>query len=1227
MMMLSVEDDSTKRQEIASSFNSMDILQRISDDKTELVKVISNISKEFLRAKAIMEEEPDEARYIFEMILVQLTMLRSITFTSKQDEWLTEIERLHRSCTENISLILMRKRVEKQDEPLGNSVATTVTTNIPNWKDPLLLQTFQILLAELVILPYLFPHLYPVLKTIIILNGPSRSGKTFTLKAIESYLHMETNANVLWKNISSFQLSSIATILHTAIQGSTTAHMKIVVVVDRVSTAQWNTWIQEDWFHLLLDTFKSSKSWKLIIVTEASSTITPSQQSSWKTSAQIVNFKLPDMKTVYAYIKSLVNAYLDTRTMTVPILLDLQGLVSCAETMTKIFHADFDMVETWIQRAIHLSHELVIEDAVVLKIGEYWIPRLSLFSEKTLDLPYTVCRGLMLSNNSVTVASLLRPVTTDAIVFDGDTYVNEKLLDYLPPVDPDRGMEIFVKTDDMERSDAERCSFMPSSSSSSLDIICRFSITLDRYPDIPVVMTQGIYSYFLASWVSIWKQLHQASVKSKPTVHHNSDLHSKLAIVEPELQTIFYTRDMNTLLDETIDLLISGSVSFPQSLHQNLKHCSKQVLNISGIDENFAFYFTYGQKSSKALQTGHTIQEGGGGETDGKKQYHQTFGTIVNKGQTGEKMLPVYSSSSSEGGSMKTVTDGGSGSGSAPLKGGMLHGKEKAEEIKLILDDLLGHKDCCQVFQMKTHDGYEWFIDFFVILENPIEIKVVKGKATQAIFLPRLQSTLVFDDLVQDYSMTNEIDLDILQEKFPSMYRECFRDEEDTWKMMKLKDPLHIVPLNSFYTREHKFYLNLLFYLQSYKKDHYADLSLQQQPLLDKLLSYIQNMVDFMLMITSENDESGDWEGIWSVSKNHLNYKNDSDTVVRGTTDISREWLKADMTFWISPSLYTMLFDVCNLTIEKGTEEETDGHQEIDKSVPSKLKSIFTIWKIVQSDREAMKEVHRFYVKSRVSSQIWKESKTTFHLLPSTDLEISNKLKSKNFVLYYSQRLKQSLFHCLFENAQLLGCEESGSGNGNISWYSFGEHKQSHVVKEIRSTIESIKSFENAWYLLSTGSKSLATSQLLFSLYFSSGNDSVESLSLIKQLIGHLLYFPIIHASNKRGQESAIDSIDQGTILSVLKRKIAFLMKLLDPSSSSSSRQSSTSTVSNENMDTKKVLLKEKEGEHSLHVHTSSTLSKNIFPQDEYENIKNYSLKVYHLMDQLYCHTGNEVVV
>jgi hypothetical protein len=169
--------------------------------------------------------------------------------------------------------------------------------------------------------------------------------------------------------------------------------------------------------------------------------------------------------------------------------------------------------------------------------------------------------------------------------------------------------------------------------------------------------------------------------------------------------------------------------------------------------------------------------------------------------------------------------------------------------------------------------------------------------------------------------------------------------------------------------------------------------------------------------------------------------------------------------------------------------------------------------------------------------------------------------------------------------------------------YSFGEHKQSHVVKEIRSTIESIKSFENTWYLLLTGSKSLATSQLLFSLYFSSSNDSVESMSLIKQLMGHLLYFPIIHASNKRGQESAIDSIDQRTILSVLKRKIAFLM------------------------DTNKVLLKEKEGEHSLHVHTSSTLSNNIFPQNEYENIKNYSLKVYHLMDQLYCDTGNEIVV
>lgn len=1185
-MMLNVED----------SENEKDILQKFSSDKSDLIGIINAIGKEFLTAKKVMEEEPEEARYTFEKLLVQLTMLRSITFSSKQDEWLTEIERLHRLCTEKISLIQMRKRVEKQSSQMVLTGSHPVMTKIPNWKDPLLLQSFQVSLAETILLPYLFPHLYPVLKSIIIINGPSKSGKTFTLKAIESYLQVETNVNVLWKTVSSFQLSSIASVLHTAMQSSNTAHMKIVVVVDRVSTAQWNTWLKEDWFQVLLDTFKSSKSWKLVLVMEASHS--NADLLDMKSFIQTVTFKLPDVKTVYAYIKSLVSVYLDTRILTVPILLDLQGLVSCAETMVKFFHADFDKIESWIQRAVHLSHELVIEDAVVLKIGDHWIPRLSLFSERTSDLPYTVCRGLMLSKTSVSMASLLRPLDVDAIVFDGDTYVNEKLLDYLPPVEPDRGMELFVKankTNEGDDNDNDTCSFMPSSSSSDLDIICRFSVTLDRYPDIPVVMTHGIYNYLLSSWISIWKQFLQLSMKS----NSKSDLQSKLAIVEPELQTVFYARDMNTLLDETMDVLVSSSVigNLSENLLENIKHCSKQVLVISGADENFAFYFTYGQKSSKAFPVNSSGQEGGGG--GGKKMfYHQTFSIGKQSGGNGG-VVPLYT----EGGTSKVNS----------MKG-WLHGKEKSEEMKNVLDDLLGQKDSCQMFQIKTEHGYEWFIDFFTALEYPIEVKVAKGKASQATLLPRVQSILVFDDLVQDYSITNEIDLDILQEKFPSMYRECFRDEEDTWKMMKLKDPSHLVPLNSFYTREHKFYLNLLFHLQCYKRDHYADLTIQQQPFLDDTLTYVQNIVDFMLMITSENDESGTWEGIWSVTQNHLTYKNEKDTVARGSIDISREWLKSDMTFCISPSLYDLLFDLCKVSIDEVKEDSEEAEK---KNESSKLKTIVSIWKTVQQDRESLKEKHRFYVKSKISTQIWKESKTTFHLLPHTETEISNKLKSKDYVLYFSRRLKQSLFHRLFENAQLIGCEENGSSE-NVSWYSFGESKQ--VVKDIRSTIETIKSFENAWYLLSTGSKSLATSQLLFSLYFSSDNTNNNS-TLMKQVIGNLLYFPILHASSKRGQEKAVDTINQRTVLNILNRKVSFLMRLLDPSIS----KEMVSKVISSGRD--KILFKEKEEAHTCHIHTSSLLAKNIFPQEEYENIKNYSLKVYHLMDQLYSDTSDEIVV
>ena len=68
-------------------------------------------------------------------------------------------------------------------------------------------------------------------------------------------------------------------------------------------------------------------------------------------------------------------------------------------------------------------------------------------------------------------------------------------------------------------------------------------------------------------------------------------------------------------------------------------------------------------------------------------------------------------------------------------------------------------------------------------------------------------------------------------------------------------------------------------------------------------------------------------------------------------------------------------------------------------------------------------------------------------------------------------------------------------------------------------------------------------------------------------------------------------------------------------------------SLSGDSLVNDKFLFKEKEDAHSFLLHTSSQLTKNIFPSHEFENIKNYSLKVYHLMDQLYTDIGDEKVI
>jgi hypothetical protein len=102
-----------------------------------------------------MDMEPDLAESLYEKAIQQITSLRSAEILNKKDEWLTELDRIHREITQKISTLRLRRRrdsiIQSNEFPGANHHPKA--SRIPEWTDPLLQQRFQIQLAESIILP------------------------------------------------------------------------------------------------------------------------------------------------------------------------------------------------------------------------------------------------------------------------------------------------------------------------------------------------------------------------------------------------------------------------------------------------------------------------------------------------------------------------------------------------------------------------------------------------------------------------------------------------------------------------------------------------------------------------------------------------------------------------------------------------------------------------------------------------------------------------------------------------------------------------------------------------------------------------------------------------------------------------------------------------------------------------------------------------------------------
>lgn len=119
-----------------------------------------------------------------------------------------------------------------------------------------------------------------------------------------------------------------------------------------------------------------------------------------------------------------------------------------------------------------------------------------------------------------------------------------------------------------------------------------------------------------------------------------------------------------------------------------------------------------------------------------------------------------------------------------------------------------------------------------------------------------------------NYEISNEADIDYLQEKYSHQYQDMYSEETDTWRHQQLRDPSHLDFLNHTYRSEERYHVSLLHVMNLFQKHYQGFLSTSMNIQFEELYLYLQHSIDRLLHITDEYDEN-EWNEMWSVSNNH----------------------------------------------------------------------------------------------------------------------------------------------------------------------------------------------------------------------------------------------------------------------------------------------------------------------------------------------------------------------
>ena len=528
-------------------------------------------------------------------------------------------------------------------------------------------------------------------------------------------------------------------------------------------------------------------------------------------------------------------------------------------------------------------------------------------------------------------------------------------------------------------------------------------------------------------------------------------------------------------------------------------------------------------------------------------------------------------------------------------------GDVRAETMQQVLQVVLGDLGV-EVVQVQTHAGYAYHLDMAAPLDTPL-VATAADDGADVRLMPRvsLLATTGGPHLDATYRLTSESDVDALTEAFPREYKDVYREEEDTWKLMKPRAPKHLALLNRKYSHETKFYLKLYGDLLQAKRRHYTCLNRKDRAVLDDAITDLQNHLDYHQLLIGEHDHEGKWNAVWSMSPSHPAYEqyhppahDEVDKVV--AVDLATDWMQKDMQFHVSPRWLKPFYTLAT-RFNDGACTATTADDHGTPTAPSPMQQLFRTWRWYTCE-PVQETTHWLYAKAAVDKAQWAASASASRLLGqafprislyaktpatagghpgdtnrggcATDASVDDVydtsdappaaparastdtalpcLQDARYLQAYAERTTRSLFHTVLRHATYLG--RHATDEGRIVWH---EVKQGRKDDPLDATLAHLGRRQDVWALLS---KNCAYGHAvchpwLFALNMCALCADKPGVPVpptgatlnYHELYAHLLAFPTLHYWALDGGHDVLDDIQRQAVWDHTVCQYAFVHK------------------------------------------------------------------------------------